>query len=194
MPRKCTLLLLSGCPSPTVSHPPQLPHLPGPLVRLVHRVSDMSYYPALTIWCANAVFSEISFAPLSSTYHTDRQAAYKNDFDFPYPTRKAYVRSRIPTPKTEAQKKAPFPCSPKSLYKLADSEFFPWFLTRYLSRPNPFPCSLQSSIFRESRPVPSRRSGSLSTPETSPASSLAHSRHCSPTSERSRWTTCSTIG
>ncbi|KIO29087.1 hypothetical protein M407DRAFT_228734 [Tulasnella calospora MUT 4182] len=63
---------------------------------------------------------EISFAPLSSTYHTDRTAAYKNDFDFPYPTRKAYVRSRIPTPKTEAQKKAPFPCSAKSLYKLAD--------------------------------------------------------------------------
>ncbi|KAG8907265.1 hypothetical protein FRB99_004959 [Tulasnella sp. 403] len=64
--------------------------------------------------------AEIAFAPLASTYHTDRTSAYKNDYDFPYPTRRAYVRSRVSTPKTEAQRKAPFPCSPKSLYKLAD--------------------------------------------------------------------------
>ncbi|KAG8985870.1 hypothetical protein FRB94_005125 [Tulasnella sp. JGI-2019a] len=63
---------------------------------------------------------DITFGPLASTYHTDRTAANKKDGDFPYSTRREYVQSRLSQPKTEAQRKAPLPCSPKSLYKLAD--------------------------------------------------------------------------
>jgi len=73
---------------------------------------------------------DITFAPLSSTFQTDRTSAFKNDFDFPYTSRRSYVRSRIATPKSEAQGKAPFPSSPKSLYKLADKLDLPQIKAR----------------------------------------------------------------
>ncbi|KAG8932698.1 hypothetical protein FRC02_000729 [Tulasnella sp. 418] len=73
---------------------------------------------------------QLVFAPFSSTYHNDRAAALKKDFDFPYSTRRQYVRSRLPTPKTEAEKKAPFPISPKSMYKLADKLNLPMIKQR----------------------------------------------------------------
>lgn len=62
------------------------------------------------------------FAPLASTFDVERAAALKTNAEFPFPTRRAFIQSRLPSAKSTLQKRAPFPCSPKSLYKLADSK------------------------------------------------------------------------
>jgi hypothetical protein len=104
-------------PNVTDSHENNTPDIEKSMTTIVVKDAQYLTFRALLF----ALYTDIIvFAPLASTYRNERAQALKKDVDFPYPTRRHYLRSKIPTRKTDAEKNAPFPCSPKSLYRIAD--------------------------------------------------------------------------
>ncbi|KAG8852936.1 hypothetical protein FRB96_008455 [Tulasnella sp. 330] len=101
----------------TVRRPMAAPAMASSMQVVIVRDTAYLTYRALIF---SLYTDDTTFGPLASTYHTDRTSANKNGTEFPYTSRRSYVQSRITPPKAEARQKSPLPCSPKSLYKLAD--------------------------------------------------------------------------
>jgi hypothetical protein len=73
----------------------------------------------------------IVFAPLASLYYSARDAAAASGRNFPYETRRDYVRATMDRGPALGfglgKAKRPGPCSSKAVYRLADSESFRFF-------------------------------------------------------------------